>query len=91
MTDPATLLNLATVLSRGAQVRLLPGQLEAMARLLLQEHECAQHCREKHIDRATPEQEARDLLERAGVEDAQAMTSGSLVEIANLIVRAREP
>lgn len=31
------------------------------------------------------EQQARDMLERAGVEDAQNMTSGDLVEIANLI------
>lgn len=31
------------------------------------------------------EQDARDLLERAGVEDAQSMTSGDLVEIANLL------
>jgi GTP cyclohydrolase IA len=31
------------------------------------------------------EQLARDMLERAGVEDAQNMTAGDLVEIANLI------
>ena len=32
------------------------------------------------------EQLARDMLERAGVDDAQSMTAGDLVEIANLIV-----
>lgn len=37
----------------------------------------------------TLEQEARDLLERAGVEDAQSMTAGALVEIAELISHAR--
>jgi hypothetical protein len=35
----------------------------------------------------TPEQEARDLIEAAGVEDAQAMTSGDLAGIANLIAK----
>lgn len=34
---------------------------------------------------ASAEQQARDMLERAGVEDAQSMTAGDLVEIANLI------
>lgn len=33
------------------------------------------------------EQQARDMLDRAGVEDAQDMSSGALVEIANLIDR----
>lgn len=32
------------------------------------------------------EQEARDLLERCGVEDAQSFTAGDVVELANLIV-----
>jgi hypothetical protein len=31
-----------------------------------------------------PEQQARDLLERLGVENAQSYTSGDLVELANL-------
>lgn len=31
------------------------------------------------------EQEARDMLERMGVEDAQLFTAGDLVELANLI------
>lgn len=35
------------------------------------------------------EQQARDILERLGVEDAQAYSAGDLVEIANLI-RDRE-
>lgn len=33
----------------------------------------------------TAEQKARDMLERMGVEDAQSMTAGDLVELANLI------
>ncbi len=33
----------------------------------------------------TAEQEARDMLDRMGVEDAQAFTAGDLVELANLI------
>ena len=32
----------------------------------------------------TPEQKARDLLERMGVDDAQGMSAGDVVEIANL-------
>lgn len=31
------------------------------------------------------EQEARDLLDRLGIEDAQSYSSGDLVELANLI------
>lgn len=31
------------------------------------------------------EQQARDLLERMGIEDAQSFSSGDLVELANLI------
>jgi hypothetical protein len=33
----------------------------------------------------TPEQKARDLLERMGIEDAQSFTAGDVVELANLI------
>jgi hypothetical protein len=33
----------------------------------------------------TVEQQARDLLERIGVDDAQSFSSGDLVELANLI------
>lgn len=33
----------------------------------------------------TAEQKARDMLERAGVEDAQSMSAGNLVELANMI------
>ena len=33
----------------------------------------------------TPEQEARDLLERMGIEDAQSFTAGDVVELANWI------
>jgi len=33
----------------------------------------------------TPEQKARDMLERMGIKGAQEMTAGSLVELANLI------
>ncbi len=33
----------------------------------------------------TAEQMARDMLERAGVDYAQSMTAGDLVEIANMI------
>lgn len=34
------------------------------------------------------EQQARDLLERYGVEDAQSWSAGDLVELANLIADA---
>lgn len=37
----------------------------------------------------TPEQEARDILERMGIEDAQLFTSGDLVELAELISDTR--
>jgi len=33
----------------------------------------------------TAEQQARDMLERMGVEDAQSFSTGDLVELANLI------
>jgi len=33
----------------------------------------------------SPEQKARDLLERMGYEDAQSLTAGDVVELANLI------
>lgn len=36
----------------------------------------------------TAEQQARDLLERYGVEDAQSMSTGDVVELANLIADA---
>lgn len=38
---------------------------------------------------ASAEQQARDMLERAGVPNAQDMTSGDLVEVANLIAGIR--
>lgn len=37
-----------------------------------------------------PEQRARDMLEQMGVENAQSMTSGDLVELANLISNCRK-
>jgi hypothetical protein len=37
----------------------------------------------------TAEQQARDLLERIGVPDAQSYSSGDLVELANLIAGVR--
>ncbi len=33
----------------------------------------------------TPEQKARDILERIGIDDAQGYSSGDIVELANLI------
>ncbi len=39
----------------------------------------------------TAEQNARDMLERMGVPDAQEYSAGDLVELANLIVRADTP
>ncbi len=36
-------------------------------------------------DKPTAEQQARDMLDRLGVEDAQTYSSGDLVELANLI------
>ena len=38
----------------------------------------------------TAEQQARDLLERMGVNNAQAFTAGDVVELANLIRDARQ-
>lgn len=38
-------------------------------------------------ENTTLEQQARDLLERAGIENAQSFTAGDLVEIANLLGR----
>lgn len=34
------------------------------------------------------EQQARDLLERMGFEDAQGLTAGDVVELANLLSKA---
>lgn len=36
-------------------------------------------------DAPTPEQAARDMLERMGVDDAQSWSAGEVVEVANLI------
>jgi hypothetical protein len=36
------------------------------------------------------EQQARDMLERMGIEDAQSFTSGDVVELANLIATRRD-
>lgn len=36
------------------------------------------------------EQQARDLLERCGVEDAQSFTAGDVAELANLIADDKE-
>lgn len=33
----------------------------------------------------TPEQQARDMLDRMGIQRAQAMSAGDVVELANLI------
>lgn len=38
----------------------------------------------------TAEQQARDMLERMGIENAQLFTSGDLVELANLIDQNNE-
>ena len=35
----------------------------------------------------TPEQQARDMLERMGWEEAQSLSAGEVVELANLIAR----
>jgi hypothetical protein len=40
-------------------------------------------------ERKTPEQEARDLLERLGMDEAQSCTAGDVVELANLIAEVR--
>ena len=39
------------------------------------------------MKRTTPEQKARDLLERMGVNYAQSFSAGDVVELANLIGR----
>lgn len=41
-------------------------------------------------DAPTPEQAARNMLERMGVDDAQGYSAGSLVELANLIAEVNE-
>jgi hypothetical protein len=38
---------------------------------------------------STPEQEARDMLEMMGMPDAQSMTAGDVVLLANLIAEVR--
>ena len=38
----------------------------------------------------TPEQEARDILERMEINGAQSMTSGDVVELANIIADYRQ-
>lgn len=37
----------------------------------------------------SPEQEVRDILERMEVENAQSMTAGDVVELADIIARLR--
>lgn len=37
------------------------------------------------------EQQARDMLERMGIENAQSLTAGQLVELANLIAARAQP
>lgn len=37
----------------------------------------------------TAEQQARDMLERLGMDDAQSLTSGDVVELANLIAEVQ--
>lgn len=48
------------------------------------------HRVQRRIDMSgkSAEQQARDLLEQYGLEDAQSMTAGDLVELANLIADA---
>jgi hypothetical protein len=43
-----------------------------------------------HAREETPEQEARDLLERLGVEDAQSWSAGDVLELANILADAAE-
>lgn len=38
----------------------------------------------------TPEQQARDLLERLGIEDAQSLSCGDVTELANLLAERRQ-
>lgn len=40
------------------------------------------------MQKLSAEQQARDMLERCGVDDAQTFSSGDLVELANLIADA---
>lgn len=44
--------------------------------------------RENARKKVSAEQQARDMLESLGVEDAQSMTAGDLVELANVIADA---
>lgn len=46
---------------------------------------CLPSGRPSHTRQVSQEQKARDMLERAGVDRAQEMTAGDLVELANLI------
>jgi hypothetical protein len=41
-------------------------------------------------DALTPEQEARNLLERMWVDDAQDWSAGDVVELANILARLAE-
>ncbi len=41
--------------------------------------------KESTVSDVSAEQQARDMLERIGVENAQSFTAGDLVELANLI------
>lgn len=43
-----------------------------------------------NLETITAEQEARNLLERMGVEDAQSFLSGEVTELANLITLKRK-
>lgn len=77
---------LEPVLVSGAQ---FPSQACADKRLALIDEMLAALRSSPEPQKTTPEQEARDMLERMGYDDAQSRTAGDVIELANLIADAR--
>lgn len=46
--------------------------------------------RAKRAEATTPEQQARDMLERMGIDEGQSITTGDVVELANLIATSAQ-
>jgi hypothetical protein len=62
-----------------------PGNAEVQALIDWLESGCDPTSFPGSVGGTSAEQQARDLLEQYGLEDAQSMTAGDLVELANLI------
>lgn len=51
-----------------------------------EQHKYCRNCHKFEDEpRVTAEQQARDMLERMNIDDAQSFTAGDLIELANLI------